>query len=772
MKFKKSHILLISLISIFLLLSLSAVSAAEDMDNQLFSGSASDLAIDDVNEISDANDNNLINSHALSDGDASSSEKISTVTESSDVEAKCNDSVNIDINVKDNQSKVINISKNDIKVLDGETERSFTYENNTIKLADSLDIGIYNFLVKYLGNGTYSGSEANVKVTILENNTLNVNGTANVNSHNKTIVLPVELKNSSNKTVSFTKEDLKVIYEYYSASQGKAISSEVTDYTLNNSTISFEKDDLNNAKVTIIYKNGTFNKTQAVVKVNEYLNAKIIPLNVKADYQDGNFTFKVVDADTGDVLPNVSVTVSGVKFFKFKNGTSIAPSKVFTSDENGVITIENVNMNPEYDMNSFAYNFTTLPVGNYNLTFKNSNSSLSLDNTTEITVNPVKVKIIAPIYNQDYGSNIKYVFSVVNEATNKTVKLLPMQFKVKISSNYTVYNTTTNLSGESSFNINLIAGKYPVIIVTNSENVVKDSVEKSITINKIQGVLTASNRTIYYGSAATAIIKFTDKKTGKPVVDGLVRVRLYTTSNKYVNLTFITNKTGYVVFNAALSVGKHKMIISSVDYNYLATSLTRYVTVLKTTGKLSAPKFTTYYGSGKVYTIKLNNAKNNHPMYGANLNVKIFISSNRYYNYNVTTDGSGTVNFKLNYKPGTYRVVVTNMDKGFTAKSVTGQFTLVKHPLKYSLNSLTIKRGNVLKVKAISTKTNKALAGVKVKITIYTGKKYETYTVKTDSKGIASLKLSQSIGKHNFALSPAATVYYSGKRTGTLTVTK
>ena len=79
MKFNKSHIFLISLISIFLLLSLSAVSASDNMDNQL-SDSSSDLLIDDVNEIADANDKNLINSHMLSDGgSAGSSEKISTV---------------------------------------------------------------------------------------------------------------------------------------------------------------------------------------------------------------------------------------------------------------------------------------------------------------------------------------------------------------------------------------------------------------------------------------------------------------------------------------------------------------------------------------------------------------------------------------------------------------------------------------------------------------------------------------------------------------------
>ena len=76
-------------------------------------------------------------------------------------------------------------------MLKGEIEHNFTYENNTITLKDSLEIGVYDFIVKYLGNDAYAGSQANVKLTILENNNFKVNDTINVNSHNKTIVIPI-----------------------------------------------------------------------------------------------------------------------------------------------------------------------------------------------------------------------------------------------------------------------------------------------------------------------------------------------------------------------------------------------------------------------------------------------------------------------------------------------------------------------------------------------------------------------------------------------------
>ena len=60
MKFNRSHILLISLISIFLLLSIGAASAANDAD-----AIASDMAIDDITEVEDI-DNNIKDVEILS----------------------------------------------------------------------------------------------------------------------------------------------------------------------------------------------------------------------------------------------------------------------------------------------------------------------------------------------------------------------------------------------------------------------------------------------------------------------------------------------------------------------------------------------------------------------------------------------------------------------------------------------------------------------------------------------------------------------------------
>ena len=915
MKFKNKHILLISLISIFLLLSLSAVSAADDMDNQLLSdNSISDVTIDEINDLKDANklsqgENTEIISEGEEGGDGEDpvvAEPVDTTIESENTTFKYGDNIKVDVSVKDNESnpiditmenlevykitfngtdynttnitattslnnesklvlkqlsvgdyilnikflgnetfaaseknvtlnitqtntnitasdvkvkigddiiipitikvesnKTLNVNASSIKVIIGEQEFNCTNEtggNNIstgIKVLNTTDLtkdlGTYSIKIVYSGNDNCNGSDKTITLTVLANNTITADDTIKVNNHTQNVTIPIVVtntnitttyneeteKNETNVNVTnltVTKEDLIILLTYFDGTDNitEVIASD--DYNLTgepgNYTINFFTDKLDNSTVTIIFANDTFNEANKTLNLIGFINANIIPINVIVDFQDGNFTFKLVDADTEDILPNTTVQVRGVNFYTFSNGTSISPRKEFTSDENGLIVIENVNMNTGYDFSSFVYNYTFLNVGKYNFTFTNTNSSMVLDNTTQVTINPVTVKIVASNYKEQVGSGKKFVFQLVNSKTNKPIKLTPMQFKVKIGSKYSTFNTTTNMTGECTFNINLIPNTYPATITTRSSNVVKTTVNKTITVTKKPGVLSASNRTILFGSDATAIIRFTDKKTGKAISNGIVKVRLYTTSSKYVDLAFLTNKTGYVKFNAALAVGKHKMVISSADTNYSATSITRYVTVKKASGKFSASNVNTYYKSGKLFTLKLTNTKNKHAIYGGSVNIKVYIAKNRFYNYTGTTDGNGAIRFKISYKPGTYKVVISNNDKGYSAKSITKSIKVSKHPLKYSLNSLSIKKGNTLKVKVISKKTKKVLSGVKVKIRVYTGKKYSTYTRKTNKKGIASLKISKKVGKHKIIISPASTSYYSGKRTSTLKVTK
>ena len=305
------------------------------------------------------------------------------------------------------------------------------------------------------------------------------------------------------------------------------------------------------------------------------------------------------------------------------------------------------------------------------------------------------------------------------------------------------------------------------------DSLICSAVKKTLTINPKAAVISASNRTIYFGSDYSAILKLTDKKTGKAVANAWVSFKVYTSSTKYTLFYGKTNSKGQVYLSTPLAVGKHKIVYQTVDTNYKASAITRYLTVKKASAKFTASKVSTYYNSGKIFKIKLTNTKTQKPIYGGKVNIKVFISKNKYYNLIGTTDGNGLVYLKVTYNPGTYKVVISSADKGYSAKALTSQIKVTKSPIKMAPTALKVKKGNYFKVKVTSTKSKKVLSGVKVKVKVYTGKKFKTYTIKTNKKGIASLKITQKVGKHKVVLSPAQTKLYSAKAlTKTLTVTK
>ena len=88
---------------------------------------------------------------------------------------------------------------------------------------------------------------------------------------------------------------------------------------------------------------------------------------------------------------------------------------------------------------------------------------------------------------------------------------------------------------------------------------------------------------------------------------------------------------------------------------------------------------------------------------------------------------------------------------------------------------MTAKKGvkKYFKVTVKNTKTKKVIKGVKVKIKVYTGKKYKTYTVKTNSKGIANLNVkSLKVGSHKVVVSSANKYCVAKTAKSTIKITK
>ena len=648
---------------------------------------------------------------------------------------------------------------------------TISFANDTIQFKDVKLTVIY-------ANGTLNETSNIIK--IVDKNTIIADGTINVNNHTHNVTIPISVnhttiisydgKNITNETtLNFTEGDIALVIKYENGEENKTETLDITDFLSGengNYTINFiiPSEKFNNTVLTVIYKNQILDETNKTIKLNGIIEANIVPINVTADYQDGQFVFLLNDTVTGPIA-NTNVTV---KWDSHIGNITISNQKTYLSDEDGYIRINNT------DLTMINSSWSTVPLaeGTYNLTFAGGNG-LVVNDIHEITVNKVYVNILPDPFETLAGDAKNFTVKVVNKNTGIGLKSVKIQLKVKIDGQYNTYTMITDENGTARISVNLGGGNYPLTVSTDDSSIYSASANSSLVINKKQAVLTASDRTILYGSGTTVIVTAKDKKTGKTLPNVYILLQVYTSSKKVSNFLVKTDSKGVARFSTGLTVGKHKVIMTVFDNYYNSSSITRYVTVKKTTGQFSAPKVSTYYKSGKVFKIKLTNTKNKALMYGASVNIKVFISKNRYYNLTGTTNANGLVQFKITFKPGTYKVVVSSADKGYTAKSITSQIKVSKSPIKMAPTSLKVKKGKYFKVKVTSTKSKKVLSGIKVKVKVYTGKKYKTYTIKTNKKGIASLKISQKVGKHKVVLTPAQTKYYTGKTvTKTLKVTK
>ena len=694
----------------------------------------------------------------------------------------------------DNNGNPIELHEDNITLVltykDGTTKKEkiedFEFANvdgiYTISFVKDVQLNNAKLTIIY-ANGTLN--ETSKVISFIEKNTIISDSIINVNNYTHNVSIPIMInhttmviydgKNITNvTTLNLTEDNITLDIKYVNGENnitepfdihGK-FSDENGNYTIN---FIIDAEKFNNTAFTIFY-NDTLGKINKTVTLNPVIVATIIPINDTLDYQSGEFVFRLIDNYTGENKPLVNTTISIDGCFlgyKMDSGHYKIESSVFTSDEDGYIKIPNAKF--------IRYDGGLLKTGEYNITFKGS-GSIVLNDTVGIKVNQAQAEIIASPLIEEYedGKNLYYTFKVINSKTGEAIQSVLVQFRIYSNVIDATINGTTNSSGYyKSLPLNLIGGTYNLTLKSLDSNLICSAVKQTITLKQRDAVISASNRTILYGSGITVVATVKDKKTGNPVPNAYVLVKVYITSSKVSNFLVRTDSKGVIRFSTGLSVGKHKVIISMFDTNYKSGSLTRYVTVKKATGQFSAPSVSTYYKSGRYYKVKLTNTKNKALMYASTVNIKVYISKYRYYNLTGVTDANGIVQFKITFKPGTYKVVVSSADKGYSAKAVTSQIKVSKSPIKIAPTSLKVKRYSYFKVKVTSTKSKKVLSGVKVKVRVYTGRKYKTYTIKTNKKGIASLKISQKRGKHKVVLSPGSPTYYYAKAiTRTLTVTR
>ncbi len=693
-------------------------------------------------------------------------EKIDTTVESENVKINEKDPVEVPITVKDNESNAIPIVKSNITVNEGNKSINFNYNNSKIIITDKLANGNHSLIINYLGNDVYKNSTSKIILSIFGNYSLVAPSSVNVNS-SKIVEVPLNITNSVD-IEAVTSNDFSVTITYNEGNATKTITAENLEYINNKLKFSYTlANNITTSNMTVVYNGAVGNFTKKI-KLNRIYNVKIEGLVTENQYQNGAFEFKITDVDDN------TTSLDGKKVSLYTVGNIRAGFSATITGNIAKFPTKNLY---EFDQSSGTFSMKQLEVGNHAVDIQVSDQLKGTTLKVNLTIIKADINIKIDNFKEEYGTKKNVTITVTSKKDGSAVPGIVLHLYMPQTSGKNYYFQTDS-NGQSKISVtNLVGGTYNITVNNNdTKNINNAKAVNTITITPKAAIIVAKNTVVYYNTGSSSTIVIKDKKTGAVVPGAIVLIQLYTgkTSKNYL---FQANNKGVVTFSASLSVGKHKMIIQTADTRYSAPTVTKYITVKKANAKIFAPRVVTYYKGTKYFTVGLKNTNANKPIYDAKINIKVFVSSNRYYNYVGNTGSNGQIRLSLdNLNPGTYRVIVAKGEsQNYTASQITSQIVIVKAPTVLTPYKVVAKKGTntYFKVVAKNTKTKKVITGLAIKVKVFTGSKYKIYTVKTSSKGVALLNVKTlSVGLHKVVISSGNKYCVAKSKASTIKITK
>lgn len=313
----------------------------------------------------------------------------------------------------------------------------------------------------------------------------------------------------------------------------------------------------------------------------------------------------------------------------------------------------------------------------------------------------------------NYSGNA-YSVTLVDVNNKVPIKNKVVQFII----NNQVFKNTTNKKGVAV--INLPVGKYDMIIrFEGDEDYLSYSITKSIEVKST--IIANYEVKTFNSSYEFKLIGKDGNALNKTSFNVTINSRAY-------ELT--TDENGAARITVDLNSGSYNIEITNPETKEVKNQNIKVVK--RITGNAG---LTMYYGAGKYYNVKVLDDDGN---IANGVTVKFTINGKTYTR---TTDSNGIASFKITQKPGTY--TITAEYKGFkVSNKVNVKTTLITKNKSY-------KKGKTIKftAKLLSSK-GKVLKYKKVTFKF----KGKTYKVKTNKKGIATLKITKKYKQGKYTI--------------------
>ena len=637
--------------------------------------------------------------------------------------------------------------------LNGKEYNVLTDSKGYAKININLTAGSYKITTKFDGEGLYlpvsSTNTINVKAK------LHLGGAIHMDYNNVTI----DLELSQNIDADFEAEVNGKTYNLH-AVKGK------TKLVLN---------DLENGKyvLQVIMKNSELyevNGIKTAFEVNVTRPQIIINDFETSEHSNESMKIRLVgDNNAGIFNGTLIVTIDGNGYKKITDNDGYVSMPIDLDSGNHKITVQYVGDKFSMPASASANILVKSVISSQIIVSKNSKSveirvNLSKDISADLTVivngksyklNSKETLKLNDLEDGKYNVSVslnddKYVF--IASDTSFTVS------SSQLSSQIIAHNMTIYYSTKITFNARLVdsdgaalAGKTIRYILNGKESSIVTDSQGTASVPVESAVGEYEIELYFDGDESYTKSSSANKITVKTSII-LPSQDVYTLNAPYALILldengnastlkgsgfFVDDLTGNLIPDSdgvvTLTIGLEKGVHSLKIINHMTGEVkTHKITVLD---RLSQNKdITMYYGAGKYYKVKVLDDYGQ-PADGVNVNIKIGSTSK-----SVTTDENGYASVKLTQKPGTYAVTATY--KGFkVSNKVVVKTTLVT-------KNIAVKKGKTIKFTAKLLNSNgKILKNKKVTFK-FSGK---TYKIKTNSKGIATLKVTNKklkVGKY------------------------
>ena len=344
------------------------------------------------------------------------------------------------------------------------------------------------------------------------------------------------------------------------------------------------------------------------------------------------------------------------------------------------------------------------------------------------------VKVLSSVVGSDltkyygYTSTYKMTFWKNNEVLANT--------QVSFTVNGKTYNKKTDANGVASIDIGLSSGKYAISAINPYSN---EKISHKITVKKDKVVFNVKSKYYIHANKKGSFTIVLKSQHGVPLKNKKVS---FTYNNKKV--TAKTNANGKVSITIpVLAKGTYKI---SFKYDggkdfYSASGSSKLV-VSNPNAKLSSKTLVMKYNDGSKFNVKLTNSK------GTSLPNRVVNLKINGQSLSAKTNSKGYAKFSIkDIVPGSYAVTYSHDSEGSLNYCYgSGRVIIQKVTVQVSASDVSMKSGETGYYKVTVKDSNgNLLNDVSVTTVIDNGK---TNLYKTDSNGVAQLKITKGTGSY------------------------